>query len=120
MRSVNALRGIFIKLYMVTRRVEGDMKATLSEEEILRFPTIRRSIRLSLAAEFLPVLTYLVVDWTGNLYADGGGPELREGAPGWNSEQHQSRVDIILTSARRTRKDVDMIDIKLRGECIRQ
>lgn len=32
----------------------------LSEEEILRFPTIRRSLRLSLAAEFLPVLTYLV------------------------------------------------------------
>ena len=32
----------------------------LSGEEILRFPTIRRSVRLSLGAEFIPVLTYLV------------------------------------------------------------
>ena len=32
----------------------------LSGEKILRFPTIRRSIRLSLGAEFIPVLTYLV------------------------------------------------------------
>ena len=39
-----------------------------------------------------------------------------ERAPGWNNKQHQSRVDIILTLAWRTRKDVDMIDIKLRGK----
>ena len=36
------------------------IELVLSGEEILRFPTIRRSFRLSLAAEFLPALTYLV------------------------------------------------------------
>ena len=60
------------------------------------------------------------MDRTGNLYADDGGSELREGAPVWNNEQHQSRVDIILTLAWRTHNDVDMIYIKLRGKRIRQ
>lgn len=49
-----------------------------------------RTIRLALAAEFIPVLTYLVGgDGTGNLYVDGGGPELREGSPGRNNERIQ-------------------------------
>jgi len=54
------------------------------------------------------------------IYVDGGGPELREGSPGRNNEDHQSRVDTILTLARRARNDVDMIDIKLRGKRVRQ
>ena len=90
------------------------IRVVLSRQEILRFPTVRRSIRLALAAEFIPVLTYLVGgDGTGNLYVDGGGPELREGSPGRNNEHYQSRVDTVLTLARRARNDVDILGMEI-------
>jgi len=54
------------------------------------------------------------VDNTGN-YVDGRGPELRESMPGRNNEQHQSRVDIILSLARGARNDVDMVATSSEG-----